>query len=90
MSIRLHGDLTLNGDTGVVTIEGDTVAEVNSAQAKAYALQVAKGRMNRPGISGQSGSYAIDPDTDRPYTDPLRGIKPESKHRQDFSLQGGF
>lgn len=90
MPISLCGDLVLDGDKGIVTVEGDNVAEVNSTQARAYAVQVAKGRMNRPGVSDQSGPYPVDPDTGQPYDNPLAGLKPGTKYRQDFTLQGGF
>lgn len=90
MAIKLHGDLILDGDKGVVTVEGDSVSDVNSTQARAFAVQCAKGRMNRPGVSDQSGPYPVDPDTGQPYDNPLSGLKPGTKYRQDFTLQGGF
>lgn len=90
MPIKLHGDLTLDGEKGVVIVEGDNVSEVNSTLARALAVQCARGRMNRPGVSEQSGPYPVDPDTGQPYDNPLQGLKPGTKYRQDFTLQGGF
>jgi isopentenyl phosphate kinase len=90
MAIKLHGDLVIDSGQGIVVIEGDTVTDVNSTQAKAYALQVAKGRMNRPGISTQSGPYAINPKTGEAYDNPLQGLHPGTKFRQDFTLQEGI
>jgi hypothetical protein len=90
MAIRLHGDLLITGDKGDITIEGDSVSDVNSTLARAYAVGAAKGRMNRPGISSQSGPYPVDPDTGQPYDNPFQGLKPGTVFRQDFTLQGGY
>lgn len=90
MAISLHSDLVLDGEKGYVTVEGDSVADVSSTQARAYALQCARGRMNRPGVCDQSGPYPVDPETGEPYDDPLAGLKPGTRFRQDFTFQGGF
>lgn len=90
MGISLHGKPASNGDTGKVSINGDTVAEVNSSQAKAFALQAGKSIMSRPGISGQSGPYPVDPDTGEAYDNPLQGLKAGTTFRQDFDLRDRF
>jgi hypothetical protein len=90
MSIRLHEAPRFSGDAGTVTVEGDSVAEVNSATAKAMAMECVRGRMNRPGISGQSGPYPVDPETNEEYENPFQALKPGTRFRQDFNFQGGF
>jgi hypothetical protein len=90
MAIRIHGQIVLDGDKGYVTVEGDTVTDVNSTLARAMALQAARGHMTRPGIHEQSGPYPVDPDTGEPYDNPVGGVKPNTKYRQDFTLHGAL
>lgn len=71
----------------IVTIEGETGDEINSAEAKKLAM--AQSGFSRPGFSNQSGMYPVDQDGN--MLNPTQAVPPgvSLRFRQDFEINGG-
>jgi hypothetical protein len=79
-----------NDRQGVVIIQGATVEEVASADAKRLALQAAGSRISRPGISGNSSPYPVDAEgkTSDDLVMGRSGVV--AGYRMDYRVTGGL
>lgn len=83
------GKITVSGPKAKVTVEAPTSREVSDTAAKSAALQAARGFLNKPGISSQSGPYPVNAEGEQ-LMDLSHGLPPDFRYRQDFEIQEGM
>ena len=88
MALEVISD-KLNDRGGIVTVQGDTQEEVQSAPARQLAIQHAGSKgISRPGTSGGPSTYPVDSEG-KGSEDVLMGRVPVAAYRTDFSISGG-
>jgi hypothetical protein len=75
------------GNETLVILQGDSIDEVTSLQAKQAALQDARQRgFVRPGIAGSTGPYPVDENGE----DASGRVAPGMKYRNDYRVSMGL
>jgi uncharacterized protein (DUF111 family) len=74
---------------GTVIVQGSTMEEVMSADAKKLALQAAGSRISRPGISGSPSAYPVD-SAGETSDDLMMGRGQVAGYRVDYPITGGL
>lgn len=74
---------------GVVTIQGDTMEEVQGADARRMALQAASSRISRPGVS-TGAPYPVDADGNSSEDLMMGRAGAAAGYRVDYQVTGGL
>lgn len=91
MALSVVGEERGRNNTGSVTVQGDSPAEVLNRESRELALaRAAQMGVSRPGISGNSGSYPVDESGEAGDPVALANSPTGCKYRVDWKIQGGL
>lgn len=75
---------------GTIIVQGETMSEVMSADAKRHALQAAGARISRPGISGNGSAYPVDAEGNTSEDLMMGRGGTVAAYRVDYKVTGGL